>query len=394
MQEPADPSPGTAEAQPSALGAAAHHSAAEPADAASQPVPGDPPGRPDGLGTPAVAAATDAPDAPDGTAASDEPQERSAAADTDAQAPAAAPGTDQAGAGAEGPTGRQEMSPAACGARLAERFPGLFGTPGPVKPIKLRIHVDLQQRAPGEFPRRALSAFLSRHTTSNAYLKALLQSPHRYDLDGQPAGDIDAVHREAAQQELERRRASRRGAPTGRPQRPGHPGPRGPGGSLTPPAAASAAPADTPTSDETPRPTGEHDPRARPRSPRGDARPGGGRPREARPDDRARGSGAPRRPPTPGRAHPGAAAGAAARPPRPPQTGFPENHLHPAAPGPGGPSAPLDPAQRARLALVRAWESSPLTQANFCVLMRVTPGELEAAIEQVRRDRPRPDRAR
>jgi hypothetical protein len=43
---------------------------------------------------------------------------------------------------------------------------------------------------------------------------------------------------------------------------------------------------------------------------------------------------------------------------------------------------------------VRAWESSRLTQANFCVLMRVTPAELDAAIEQVRRDRPRPDRPR
>jgi hypothetical protein len=66
----------------------------------------------------------------------------------------------------------------------------------------------------------------------------------------------------------------------------------------------------------------------------------------------------------------------------------------PTNPAPSATATPLDPEQRARFHLVRAWESSPLTQANFCVLMRVTPAELEAAIEQVRRDRPRPDKPR
>jgi ProP effector len=100
-----------------------------------------------------------------------------------------------------------ELSPAACGARLAEMFPALFGTAGPPKPIKLRIKVDIQQRAPGVFTKRVLSLFLSRYTTGNAYIKALLQSTHRFDLDGQPAGDITAEHRAAATEELARRRA-------------------------------------------------------------------------------------------------------------------------------------------------------------------------------------------
>ena len=102
-----------------------------------------------------------------------------------------------------------ELSPAACAARLAESFPALFavlGSSAPVKPIKLRIQVDIQQRAPGVFSKRVLSIFLSRYTTTNAYLKALTLAPHRFDLDGQPAGDISEEHRQLAAEELARRR--------------------------------------------------------------------------------------------------------------------------------------------------------------------------------------------
>ena len=52
--------------------------------------------------------------------------------------------------------------------------------------------------------------------------------------------------------------------------------------------------------------------------------------------------------------------------------------------------AAWDPAQRARHNLVRAWEASPLAKANFCALMRVSAAELDAAIEQVQRDRRAP----
>ena len=102
-----------------------------------------------------------------------------------------------------------DMSPAACGARLAELFPALFAVPGaqgPVKPIKLRIQLDIQQRAPGVFTKRVLGIFFSRYTTSNAYLKALVNAPQRFDLDGQPAGEISDEHRRMAAEELARRR--------------------------------------------------------------------------------------------------------------------------------------------------------------------------------------------
>ena len=99
-----------------------------------------------------------------------------------------------------------ELSPPACAQRLAELFPALF-TPGSAKPLKLRIQADIQQRAPGIFTKRTLSTFLHRHTTSTAYLKALVNSPQRIDLDGAPAGETAEEHRAAAVAELERRRA-------------------------------------------------------------------------------------------------------------------------------------------------------------------------------------------
>ena len=98
-----------------------------------------------------------------------------------------------------------EMTPAACARLLKERFPALFD--GPVRPLKLRIQADIKERAPGLFTRPVLSAFLRRHTGGTAYLVALTQAEHRFDLDGQPAGEIAAEHRAAAQEELDRRRA-------------------------------------------------------------------------------------------------------------------------------------------------------------------------------------------
>ncbi len=102
------------------------------------------------------------------------------------------------------PSAAPEPTPAQTAARLAELFPALFG--GPPRPLKLRIQADIQVRAPGVFTKRALSAFLHRHTTSTAYLKALVAAPQRLDLDGAPAGEPAPEHLEAAKAELERRR--------------------------------------------------------------------------------------------------------------------------------------------------------------------------------------------
>ncbi|WP_428421154.1 ProQ/FINO family protein [Methylibium sp.] len=99
-----------------------------------------------------------------------------------------------------------ERSPAATAAQLAPLFPAAFGA-GVFLPLKLGVQADIQQRAPGLFTKKALSGFLHRHTTSTAYLKALVGATHRVDLDGQPAGEVTDVHRQAATGELERRRS-------------------------------------------------------------------------------------------------------------------------------------------------------------------------------------------
>ncbi len=94
---------------------------------------------------------------------------------------------------------------AECGRRLAALFPALFD--GPPKPLKLRVHVDIQARAPGVFPRPLLAAFMRRHTGSHAYLQAVARGTQRFGLDGEPAGEISAEHRQAALDELARRKA-------------------------------------------------------------------------------------------------------------------------------------------------------------------------------------------
>ena len=105
----------------------------------------------------------------------------------------------------EAPAAKADTSPAATGARLAELFPALFK--GPAKPFKLRIQVDIQERAPGEFSKQALSAFFRRHTGTTSYLIAVSQGTQRFDLDGQPAGELSEEHRQVATEELARRRA-------------------------------------------------------------------------------------------------------------------------------------------------------------------------------------------
>ncbi|WP_431264850.1 DTW domain-containing protein [Roseateles chitinivorans] len=92
----------------------------------------------------------------------------------------------------------------AVAAKLKELFPALFA--GGAKPLKLRVQSDIQQRAPGQFTKAQLSAFLRRYTGGTGYLIALTRAKTRFDLDGQPAGELSDEHRVAAQEELTRRR--------------------------------------------------------------------------------------------------------------------------------------------------------------------------------------------
>ena len=98
------------------------------------------------------------------------------------------------------------MALADCALQLKQLFPALFT--GAVKPLKLRIQLDIQERAPSRFTKQALSAFFRRHTGSTSYLLAVSKATHRFDLDGQPSGEISAEHRQVALAELARRRAN------------------------------------------------------------------------------------------------------------------------------------------------------------------------------------------
>jgi ProP effector len=340
------------------------------------------------------------------------------------------PSTDQAAA-VEEPAADKGLSPAQTAQRLAELFPALFG-PQP-KPIKLKIQADLQQRAPGVFQRRSLSWFLSRHTTTNAYLKALLQHSTRFDLDGQPSGEISAEHRQAAEEELARRRAiaqAKRQAARG-PQGPGRDRPTRHG----PPAGERVPPNDTANDTGTP--------------------PNAGTPEQAsgQPGDGADPSRARRAAPLPGRGQPtgerrergprrenrGASAQAAgppsARGPGPSSVGQPtpeqrqprrpdhrpqhaqvrhgppphrQDNGRPRAPNAANaahatqapqhdhtarppavqpPATPQDPAQRDRWQLLRAWESTSLSKSNFCALKRLTEADFDAQIALARQER-------
>lgn len=118
------------------------------------------------------------------------------------------PATDAAPAIVEEPTqaaaAPEALSPQAAAQELKTRFPALF-TGGP-KPLKLRIQADIQERAPGVFTKQVLLAFLRRYTGSTSYLIAVSRGTQRFDLDGQPAGELSEEHRKVAADELARRR--------------------------------------------------------------------------------------------------------------------------------------------------------------------------------------------
>lgn len=294
-------------------------------------------------------------------------------------------------AAAVAPASRSEPGVADTARLLGEHFPALFGA-GVIKPIKLRIQADINQRAPGVFTKKALSIFLQRHTTGTAYLRALVaEGATRVDLDGQPAGEIAAEHRDAAGVELERRRAvveakrqaareaARASRHDARPLQP--PGPpllsqqaevsqsasQATGERPATRGARSVPPGTSDRSDRSPRPSqpGQAPRRARPPQP--GVQRGPGRPGEA-------GPGAPRRPNKP----------------------LPERQLGRAREQEptNAPALPLSPEQAAEAAarhqralLLRSFEQSPLSKANFGALKGLSEGVLDELLTLARQER-------
>lgn len=353
----------------------------------------------------AVATVVD-PAAPAARAAQAEPAElpQASVAATESSAPADA--ASAAAAPASARAARDSVDLDAVAAALKQHFPALFG--GAPKPLKLRIQTDIQQRAPGQFTKRALGVFFHRYTTSTNYLIALAQGTQRFDLDGQPAGELSEEHRTLAQQEVERRRALRRereaqfkpqartpaGAERGERGDRNRP-PRGPRRGEAPAAGAAAAPTEAAAvhADRPPRPPrGDRPPRDAAAASRG--------PRPERTDrgDRGERGDRPQRPergPRPARAErhdardnrgPQRRDMPAARPPRQPQ--MQHEAAVDAAPLPTDPAerAAVE-ARRARATLLRDFERSPLSLANFCALKGLSPAQLEPMLAQARQER-------
>lgn len=261
---------------------------------------------------------------------------------------------------------------------LAEQFPALFGA-GVIKPIKLRIQSDIHQRAPGVFTKKALSIFLQRHTTATAYLRALVaEGATRIDLDGQPAGEIAAEHRDAAGVELERRRAiveakklagreaARASRHEARPPRPPRPtAPSQPAAAAQP--ASQATEKRPVTTSARPAQPGSSDRPRRTRPPQAGGQRGPGRPGDS-------GSGAPRR------AHPPRPERNPARAPDQEAVNAPAMQLTPE-------QAADAEARRQRALLLRSFEQSPLSKANFGALKGLSEAALDALLALARQER-------
>lgn len=286
------------------------------------------------------------------------------------------------------------LSPADCARELKQLFPALFD--GAPKPLKLRIQADIQARTQNRFSKKLLSVVLSRHTGATGYLVALTKAMHRFDLDGQPVDTVTDEHRQAAQVELERRRAitAERRAAERAAQKPAGAAAEG----ATEAAGARPPRGDRPARGDA-RPVGAERPA---RGPRGPHRPDGA------PSDAARGE---RRGP---RRSDGAGSGPregqrparGERPARP--AGAPEVALAPLTPeqqaeraarqaarnaerearkAPAPVSGVEDtPERRQRATLLRDFERTTLTAANFCALKGLSLASLEEQLTLARKE--------
>jgi ProP effector len=72
---------------------------------------------------------------------------------------------------------------------LAEKWPMVFGPTATVRPLKVGIHHDLQALLP-DVDQKLLRCALARHCERPRYQHAILDGGPRYDLDGQPRGEV------------------------------------------------------------------------------------------------------------------------------------------------------------------------------------------------------------
>ncbi|EJI7470499.1 prop effector [Escherichia coli] len=93
--------------------------------------------------------------------------------------------------------------------RIAEYWPELFGTEN-IKPLKAGIIRDVLEDAKSrELPLATgvLRGALTSHLHTTRYLKAIIAGGPRYDLNGQPCGEVTEEDKSVASELLKRRLA-------------------------------------------------------------------------------------------------------------------------------------------------------------------------------------------
>ncbi|EKL9311119.1 ProQ/FinO family protein [Escherichia coli] len=91
--------------------------------------------------------------------------------------------------------------------RLEEYWPELFNT-DPVKPVKLGVIHDMLQDAKARklsMGTGTLRGALTSYTHMTRYLKAIVAGGERYDLKGQPCGEVTPDEKAAAREILKQR---------------------------------------------------------------------------------------------------------------------------------------------------------------------------------------------
>lgn len=101
------------------------------------------------------------------------------------------------------PAAKPALEPRALLQKLQELSP----TFRDCKPLALRIDASIHERHP-EFERKSLRAALRMHTASTRYLKAVERGGARFDLDGNPAGEVTEEQRSHAGATLKERFAA------------------------------------------------------------------------------------------------------------------------------------------------------------------------------------------
>lgn len=133
----------------------------------------------------------------------------SGAADASAVKPAAQlPAETQATPQAETPAGQGPAARSGNDARaLLQRLQAEFAVFRDCKPLALRIDAAIRERMP-ELDRKTLRSAMHTHTASTRYLKAVERSAQRFNLDGEPAGEITDDQRSHASATLKERFAA------------------------------------------------------------------------------------------------------------------------------------------------------------------------------------------